>query len=136
MSETFTIDEYCENELTRLTTPDVVATTRDVYATGRGTVIKLSIRERNNANRNEVKHWEQADGDELLAPIVDHADDYRWIEMVQCHRIPTQMMEMLDTFEDKMREKPFHIGDLHVDNIGIHPETKELVCIDYACMNF
>lgn len=112
---------------------DVLSTSRVVYPTDHWTVVKIPKYTSTRANQDEVDHWEKYRDPSIMAPIVDYADDYSWIEMLRCYRIDDDRDDhLVDAFMEKMAPYDFEIGDVHPANIGIHPVTKKLVSIDYA----
>lgn len=67
---------------------DVIATTRNVYRTGRDTVIKVAQKPRfKSVNEREYEHWQEYKDSTVFAPIVDHTPDFSKIEMVECRRL-------------------------------------------------
>lgn len=114
---------------------NVLATSRFVYPTSRDTVVKIPRAEGAvEPNEREVANWEQFGDSRIMAPIVNHADDYSWIEMKRCRRLEQgQDDHLVDVFMSKLSEYDIpNIRDLHIDNIGILPENGEIVCLDYA----
>jgi len=111
----------------------VTATTRRVYRTESGTVIKTPKKDLHlELNEQEVEHWEEFQDPTIFAPIVDYAPDYQWIEMAECWTIgQTRENRLLDAFEEKMSKRGFDIIDMHQGNIGILPANREIVCVDY-----
>jgi len=111
-----------------------LATTREVYPTSEGTVIKAPKREHHvEVNENEVANWKEYGNERIMAPIVDWAEDYSWIEMVECYRLSYDRdHSFVRKFEGKMSDFEFRIVDLHAGNLGLHPESRDIVCIDYA----
>lgn len=111
----------------------VIATTRRVYRTERGTVIKTPKQDRHvELNEREVERWEEFQDPTIFAPIVDYAPDYQWIEMAECITIGrTPNKPLLNAFEEKMSTMGFDIKDMHQGNIGILPANREIVCFDY-----
>lgn len=115
-----------------------IGTDRIVFSTGVGTVVKIARDEMAvDLNYDEVAVWEKyerennienlREKDELIfCPIIDSGPHYRWIEMVNCSRSPSQIQE----FNEKISKTEWRINDLHADNIGIL-EDDNIVCYDY-----
>jgi hypothetical protein len=118
---------------------DVLATVRNVYVTGRDTVIKVARRDSGtyiSHNQAEVKNWQKYQDPEMFAPVTDCTPDFKKIEMVKCIPLKKGRDTSLKTYyKEKMENKPYYIKDLHTENLGVLPATREVVCIDYAIMN-
>lgn len=118
---------------------NVLATVRNVYATGHDTVIKVAKKDRDayiSHNQAEVQNWQEHQDPEMFAPIVDWTPDFKKVEMVKCIPLKNGRDTSLKTYyKEKMKNKPYHIKDLHTENLGVLPATREVVCIDYAVMN-
>lgn len=117
----------------------VLATSRYVYETPRDTVIKISQYMHGDDyisdNKREVKAWNEYQNETMLAPVVEWHDDYLWIEQQKCRRVWKDCDSIHFAYKKKLHECdiPF-FGDLHLDNLGIHPESLEIVCFDYPVL--